>query len=89
MAKPITLMDRTNAGWRVELRLTDSGPAITLQRGEGATIEGALVPADRAMDAFWHPCCYLPTPEPAEETCSDIVERIEAYGSNDDHNVRV
>jgi len=83
-------MDRTNAGWHVELRLTDNGPAITLQRGFDADIEGALVPADRAMDAFWHPCCYLPTPEPAEEpSYSDIVERIEEYGSNDDHNVRV
>ena len=59
--EPITLMERTNSGWHVELRLTPAGqPAITLQRGADAPIEGVTVPPERALDAFHHPCCYLP-----------------------------
>ena len=59
MSDPITLMDRSCGGWSVELRLTANGPAITLQRGHEAKLEGTLVPAEKALDAFWHPCCYL------------------------------
>jgi hypothetical protein len=54
-------MERSNGGWRVELILTPSGrPAITLRRGDDAETETTLIPPESALDAFEHPCCYLP-----------------------------
>ncbi len=80
MSAPLILMERSNSGWIVQLRITAEGhPAITLQRGEGATIEGARVPDDKALDAFWHPVCYLPTPQEAPHNPEPLAERLEGY----------
>lgn len=40
-----------NLGSRVFISVSDHG-AMPLQ---------AVVPADKALDAFWHPYCYLPS----------------------------
>lgn len=57
----VALMERSCGGWAVELRLTPEGiPAILVRPGFDATPIVALVPPDKALDAFDHPFCYLP-----------------------------
>lgn len=61
LTEPITLMERSFAGWRTELRLTPDGQvSILAQQGADGPIQGTIVPPEKALDAFQHPYCYLP-----------------------------
>lgn len=72
-----TLMERKSGDWLIELRLVEGKPEIMLQRGEDAEPQNMLVPADKAMDAFLHPVCYLPKPE--YRLSRDLHARLEGY----------
>lgn len=57
---PIVLMERSTGGWSTELRLcADGRVAIYAQQGEGHH-RACFVDPDKALDAFYHPYCYLP-----------------------------
>lgn len=83
------LMERSNAGTTIELwwePLSEFPIFITIQEAE-AECQIAAVSPDKALDAFWHPYCYLPRPHELaaiEEFDVDridgIVDRIKQYG---------
>ena len=62
------LMDRDTAGLHVELRYLPISDltVITVWREEDGDVisRAATVPPGSALDAFRHPCAYLPDPAP-------------------------
>lgn len=60
VAEPCSLMERENDGLRVELIWhPDAGLTLFVQEGDDIPMV-VDVPGEKAMDAFWHPYCYLP-----------------------------
>ncbi len=56
------LHHRTTSGFRVELHYA-GGSSQCWITGETDQHSGiAVVPLERALEAFLHPCCFLPTP---------------------------
>lgn len=57
--EPIVLCERGVCGEAVTLRwLGDDRVAITVE--VGGSLQGAVVPPEKALDAFYHPYVYLP-----------------------------
>ena len=60
VADPISLLERSTAGWRTELLLlADGNVAIKVQQGFDGPIFGAVIAGEDALDAFEHPYCYV------------------------------
>lgn len=57
---PTVLMERTYAGLLVELRYLNDEITILVREGERGKPMTAVVPSEKALDAFHHPYCYLP-----------------------------
>jgi hypothetical protein len=53
------LMSRSTGGWLVELHWDGSRTSITVRPGHEAKVMEVEVEHQDALDAFWHPFCYL------------------------------
>lgn len=60
------LAERNTAGLYVGLDVEDDVVTIVVSRDEddGKIMRGAVVPPEKAWDAFLHPCAYLTDPSP-------------------------
>jgi hypothetical protein len=59
------LAERTENGVTVEVNWLPKMDMVVLRAYtvDHDESQAATVPADRVMDAFWHPACYLPQPD--------------------------
>lgn len=56
------LMEREYSGFRVELAWLPITQTLVLRGAAGDVHRACTVPTDKALDAFRHPCVYLPDP---------------------------